>query len=250
MQYGDYIPMRPIKRVLYRECPVDIIIPYHDECDRVLELCKGVWAHTRINPYKIYIVDDASASKTFIYAFRKAPNTVMIRNDTRLGFGASLYEGYKEGKNPWVIFLHSDCKIDRPTWITDLFDSYYRMIGQNVAMVAPRTNNPGISNSLLEAKIGADPKEDVVLKEGFLPLYCSLCRRDLFKHIGGFVRPYPYRGYEDEELAIRMRRYGLLQGVSGKSWVYHEGSATTKKIRDYAQILEENRNLCLQDLKG
>jgi GT2 family glycosyltransferase len=173
----------------------------------------------------------------------------MIRNNKRLGFGASLYEGFKEGKNPWVIFLHSDCKIDRPSWIIDLFESYHNLIGKNVAMVAPRTNNSGISDPLLESN-GTDATEDTVMKQGFLSLYCTLCRRDLFKHIGGFIKPYPYRGYEDEELAIRMRRYGLFQGISGRSWIYHEGSATTKKIRNYAEILEGNRNLCLQDLNG
>ena len=250
MQYGNYYATRPIKRMIYRECPVDIIIPYYGECEKVLELCKSIWKHTRMNPYTIHLVDDLSPEKTFIYAFRKAPRTVIIRNDERLGFGASLYEGYKVGKNPWVLFMHSDCKVDRPTWITDLFDSFFNLAGQGVAMVSPRTNNPVIENSVLQATDATKQVPDLVLKEGFLPLYCALCQRELFHSIGGFIKSYPIRGYEDEELAIRMRRYGYFQGVSGKSWVYHEGSATISKVPDYTAILENNRNLCLADLKS
>jgi len=116
-------------------------------------------------------------------------------------------------------------------------------------MVAPRTNNPVVHDLRLQAESNAAPIENVILKDGFLPLYCSLCRRELFENINGFVKNYPCRGYEDEELAIRMRRNGYLQAISGKSWIYHAGSATTSKINNYSNILENNRNLCLEDLK-
>jgi GT2 family glycosyltransferase len=250
MKYGDYIPMRPIRKLMARESPVDIILPYYDECEKVLELCKGIWTYTPLTPYKLYVVDDYSRHKTFIYTFRKTPFTTIIRNDARLGFGASLYEGFKVSNNPWVVFLHSDCKIDRPTWLTDLFASYYNLANYRVGMVAPRTNNPLVKNQGLKAESNAQPIADMILKEGYLPLYCVLCRRDLFNKVGGFIKPYPFRGYEDEELAIRMRKHGYLQGISGRSWIFHEGSATVKKIPNYSVILEKNRDLCLQDLRS
>ena len=43
MQYGDYIPVKPITRLLGRENPVDIIIPYYGEYDKILELCKSIF---------------------------------------------------------------------------------------------------------------------------------------------------------------------------------------------------------------
>ena len=233
----------------YKENPVDIIIPYYNECDKVLQLCKSIWANTRQNPYKIYLVDDCSPSKTFIYAFRKAPHTVMIRNDKQLGFGGSLQEGFKVGKNPWVVFMHSDCVIDRPTWIIDLMDSYINLARSKVVMVSPRTDDPVIENSILKAPPNAEPIPDVVLKEGFLPLYCALSRRELFKTVS-FIKNYPFRGYEDEEFAFRLRKQGFFQGVSGRSWIQHIGSATVRNIPHYDTVLENNRIQCLKDLRG
>ena len=80
-----------------------------------------------------------------------------------------------------------------------------------------------------------------------------MCHRDLFKHIGGFIKSYPYAWYEDEELSHRMRKFGFKQGISTKAWIRHEGGSTIKyiwnKIKESKEIMENNRELCLSDIK-
>jgi GT2 family glycosyltransferase len=96
----------------------------------------------------------------------------------------------------------------------------------------------------------SDP--DIIATE-FLPLYCAICPRNLFQKIGGFIKPYPYAMYEDEELAYRMKHYGFKQAISGKSWVHHDWGATIsaiiKKRPDAKKVMEANYEKCLADIK-
>ena len=89
--------------------------------------------------------------------------------------------------------------------------------------------------------------------QGTLPLFCAMCHRDLFRYIGGFIKPYPYAWYEDEELAFRMKKKGLLQGISVKSWIKHHGGSTIKYVwendKEAKKIMDSNYNLCLSDMK-
>lgn len=240
---------------------VDIICPFHGCYDKVYALCKSIWMTTK-QPYHIYLVDDCSPNMNYLAAFKDAPRMTLVRTEKHSGFGGALAEGFNaayEKKQPseWVVFLHSDCEIQTTTWLMDLAKSYEKLMPQKVGIVSARSNNPGIS--FLEGKKGV-VSDDFVLQEGALPLYCALCRRELFEHIGGFVRPYPYALYEDEELAYRMAACGLKQGVSGASWVFHHGGATVDFLcqqqlakdyegTDYKKIMENNRMLCLRDIQ-
>ena len=234
---------------------VDIIIPYHACYDKVYAACKSVWMTTK-QPYHIYLVDDCSPNPNYLAAFKDAPRMTLVRTEKHVGFAGALAEGFKaayERKQPaeWVVFMHSDCEVQTTTWLMDLVRSYEKLLPQKVGIVSARSNNPGIK--ALEGKKGV-AGEDLVLQEGALPLYCALCRRELFEHVGGFLRPYPYAYYEDEELAYRMAAHGLKQGVSGGSWVFHHGGATIdflcqQKDSDYKKIMEQNRLLCLRDIQ-
>ena len=91
------------------------------------------------------------------------------------------------------------------------------------------------------------------LEKETLPLFCAMCHRDLFSNIGGFIKPYPFAWYEEDELAFRMRKCGYKQGISTKSWIRHEGGSTIKylwnKNKDAKEIMEKNHSICVSDIK-
>ena len=236
---------------------IDLIVPFHGQYQKTYDLCKSIWHNTKSNRYHLYLVDDHSPNKTYIPAFQKAPHTTVIQNKTQLGFGASLYEGFEKGKSPWVLFMHSDCLVETADWLTALLITYFK--NPKTAMVSPRTNNPGVEDERLKADKGTR-QPDCVLEKGYLPLYCALCPRQLFGQIGGFIKPYPFRYYEDEELGHRIRAYGLKQVVSGTGWIFHHGAATVSTFLkqqetrrgtgpNYKIMIEENRARCIADLK-
>lgn len=240
------------------EAAVDIIVPFVGCYQKLYDLCKSIWRNTRSNRYRLYLVDDCSPNKTYVPAFKEAPYTTIVQNDKQLGFGASLKVGFDMGKNPWIVIMHSDCLVETSHWLTGLFRSFFR--NPQTGMVSPLTNNPGVDNINFKGNKADPPRQDYVLEKGYLPLYCALCQRDLFSQIGGFIKAYPFRYYEDEELAHRMRRYGLQQVISGSSWVRHYGAATVSSFLklqeekryngpDYRKIIAENRDRCIVDLK-
>ena len=155
---------------------------------------------------------------------------------------------------PWVLFMHSDCVVEDPNFMISMGQSLinWKREGAPVKMVSARSNNPG-ECGLAKAEIMEKSDKDIILEDETLPLFCAMCNRDLFRYIGGFISPYPYAWYEDEELAHRMRSKGLRQGISTKAWVRHHGGLTIKYIwesdPDSKRVMEENRNLCVADIK-
>lgn len=255
---------RPISIKPFSMSKVDIIIPFHSQYERVSELIRSIIVSVKSNPYQITLVDDCSENKSFGEEIKKEfakntpdgykPQVQYIRSPRHIGFGGSLKMGFEATENPWVLFMHSDCVVEDPNFMIDMGQSLlkWKNEGLPVKIVSARSNNPG---DLEIAKAGRMEKgeKDVVLGEETLPLFCAMCNRDLFRYIGGFIREYPYAWYEDEELAHRMRSRGLLQGVSTKAWVRHHGGSTIKYLweskPETREVMEENRNLCLADIK-
>ena len=149
--------------------------------------------------------------------------------------------------------MHSDAMPSTQLWLGQLIDSFNVLQSHNVAMVSPRTNNPGEGCSSLLKGSKDNPGEDVVLKEGHLPLYCALCPRAIFNRIGGFIKEYPFGWYETDELAYRMRKFGCFQGVSGASWIRHMGEATFidlwRNNPQSKQVMESNHERCVEDMR-
>lgn len=228
--------------------PVDIVIPFHGQYNKVTKLIESIWTATKSNPYKVFLVDDASPNPSFSKELDKLENLTILRSDVRLGFGEALQMGYKAGNNPYVVFLHSDCIVEEPNWLVELGRTLLNLKCQNVRLVSAKTNNPGPVGPTVLKSDKKHKSEDVVLEEGFLPLYCAMAHRELFSRVG-FIKNYPIAGYEDEEFAYRMKFYGFRQGVSGRSWIRHEGGATLKSVSNLEEIMEKNREKCIQDLK-
>jgi GT2 family glycosyltransferase len=250
--------------VAFSRSRVDIIIPFHAQYEKVTSLIQSIMNAVKSNPYHITLVDDCSENKNFYEEindqFKKntpegiLPQISCIRNEQQLGFGGSLKVGFENSNLPWVLFMHSDCLVEDANFMLEMGQSLLDWKKQNVPvkMVSARSNNPG---DCLKAKAKINEKEDknIILEDETLPLFCAMCHRDLFNHIKGFIKNYPYAWYEDEELAHRMKRFGFKQGISTKAWIRHEGGSTIKyvwnKIEGSREIMEHNRELCIEDIK-
>ncbi len=125
------------------------------------------------------------------------------------------------------MFMHSDCVVEDPQWMIEMGRSLLALRDKNVKMVGAKNHT---KSSTLENRLN-----DIILHDDFLPLFCVLCHRELFSHIGGFIGDYP--GFEDEELAHRMQYYGYKQAICGNSYINHKGGVT------YNSLIKENPHL-------
>ena len=255
---------RPIGTKPFSRSRVDIIIPFHAQYERVSNLVRSIILSVKSNPYLITLVDDCSDNKNFGEEVKRefakgtpegfSPQLQYIRSEKQIGFGGALQLGFEATEQPWVLFMHSDCTVEDPNFMLDMGQSLLRWkeAGKPVKMVSAKSDNPGDCEPLRAGRLDKDG-EDFVLKDAALPLYCAMCNRDLFRHIGGFLKAYPYAWYEDEELASRMKRHGLLQGASARAWVRHHGGATIKYIwetrPETREVMEGNRELCIADIR-
>lgn len=246
---------------------VDIIIPFHGLYDRVAKAIESIYRYTFSNVYHIYLVDDCSPNTEFIKTIAKAPNITCIRNEEQLGFGGALKRGFEKSQkdndvrkekqkpdHPYVVFFQSDCRAEDVNWLRGMGQTMLNLKDQNVKMVAPRTNNPGLGDESQKGDKGGEIT-DLILEANFLSLYCFMCHRELFSHVGGFLKEYPYGYYEDEEFAHRMKKYGYKQAVSGNSWVHHDGEATIRLLWRNNQearkiMIEDNHARCLKDMRS
>lgn len=231
---------------------VDIIVPFHGQYKRLISLIESV-LRLRTNPYLLTLVDDGSPNVGFLKQIEKVPQLNRIRLEKQVGFGAALKAGFDATKQPFVMFMHSDCEALDPSWMLSLGQTLLSLEGQGVGMVSARSDNPLCEDERFVAKMNTT-SEHVILEKGeSMPLYCAMCRRDLFGKIGGFIKEYPYAMYEDQELSYRMGSRGIKQAISGTSWVKHHGNATVGEVSRFNPLaldeMEKNYERCVEDMK-
>lgn len=243
-----------MKNSVFNKSKVDIIIPYHGQYERVRKLVESIMIGVRSNPYQITLIDDFSPNEDFGKELNKIDPIVRVfRSKKQLGFGGAINLGVNNTVQPWTLFLNSDCVVEHNNWMLEMGRSLIELKNKGVRVVTARNNLkyegcPDIIQGKKEDIVG-----DFILDDGFIPLFSFMCHRDLFKHIGGLIKEYPYGNYEDEEFAYRLNSYGFKQAICGKSWIYHEGSATfnylLNKYPNIKNDIQENRNRCINDLK-
>lgn len=237
---------RTIQNSAFYMAPVEIIIPFHGEQARVTKLMESIFKTVHTNRYLISLVDDASENDVWIKEIDRAklPGVRCFRSEKQVGFGASvnlaLRTPFSENIS-WVAVVQSDVFMDDCHWLSNLGESLNRLKNTGVKMVSPKTNNSVVGFNVLQGKKG-DQKEDVVLEKEYLPMYCILSHRELFKRVG-FLAEYPYAGTEAEDYATRMRALGFKQAVCGKSWVHHDGRATLARYDKNSKVQEILRNV-------
>lgn len=229
----------------------DILLPYHGGYTAVRELIGSICLYTRNIPYRITIIDDGSPNKDYFSTLAQTPNIDGVRSEEQKGFGAALNLGIKATKRPWIVVINSDCMIEEMGWLMELYKSFCALKDKNVGLVSARSDNPGDNHDFLKTPRERKDIGDQI-SEKSLPLFCALLSRKMVEKIGP-IKEYPYGWYEDEEYFWRMKKNGYRQAVSGKAWVKHAGGMTVKELwrqkPEIKEIMENNRKLCLADLK-
>lgn len=238
--------------------PVEIIIPFHNHQASVMNLMDSIFRTVITNRYLITLVDDGSDYKDFREALVKGKmlqNGVRyLRQNDQKGFGAAINYALANPplqNIPYICVMQSDTKAEHLNWLENLGESLLNLKNKKVKMVAPMTDTSLLFQKVFEREINNPIDEDIVLTDAFIPMYCFLCHRDLFKNLGQF-REFPFAGTECEEYAIRMTSHGFFQGLCGSSWVHHEGRLTLKdyeKKHKIQEILRNARNEYFSQLK-
>ena len=245
---------------------IDIIIPFHGQYEMVSSLVRSIFRTTFSNVYQIILVDDCSPNAEFIKDLSSVSTLQCIRLDEQRGFGGAIRAGFEHseklnverkekgiGDFAYCVFMQSDCLVEDIGWLRSLGETLLDLKPLGVRMVGSRTDNP-VSGDERQAGTKGQEIENVVLDKTHLGMHCFMVHRELFNHVGGFIKEYPFGGYEDEEFAYRLRKYGYKQGIAGKSFVKHVGSATFNEVYrnnpEAKHFMEKNRLSAIQDVRS
>jgi len=242
---------RELGKRTFQGASVEIIVPFYGRHLLVSDILKNIFNTVYSNKYLVTLVDDGSENKNFYSQMKKSkiPGMRCLRQESNKGFGSSINLALN---NPWkfsdsnqtipyVVILHTDVSFISKNWLLNLGNCLEDMKFIGVKMVSPLTDNPVEDFDVLKSKRGEE-KENKILNKGFLPLYCALCHRDLFDHVGVF-KEYPYAGHEAKEFANRMKEKGFNQAVCGNSWVQHSGRGTLKTFDKNAKVQKILKNI-------
>lgn len=230
----------------------NVVVPYHGQYSAVRQCIGSIFLQTRKVPFRITLVDDGSPNKEFFSTIAQMDNQVDgVRFEQPKGFGACLNEAIKLTKEPWLVFMNSDCIVHESDWLIELHKALENGMKNKIGLVSSVMNNGGSSKLIERARMDKREKALIEVSEP-LPLICAMAPRKLFNKVGLF-KEYPFGWYEDEYFFWAMNKLGYKQAICEKSWVEHKGGLTTQML--WAEnpeiktiMTEKNREKCSEDV--
>lgn len=200
---------------------------------------------TDYKDFDIVVVDNDSSDGSVEYLKENFPTVKVVESSENLGFGKGNNLGVHTYPNyDAYLFLNNDVSVPKD-WLKELVkvienDNKIGAVGPKV-LYSKKKNGKYIVNS---AGIQVDkhfmaydrydkeednPKYDVVEEIDALMGGAFLVRRDAFEKAGGF-NPKMFLYYEDIDLSLRIKDLGYKVMYCGKSKVFHDHMASSKKL--------------------
>jgi GT2 family glycosyltransferase len=190
-------------------------------------------------PFELIIVDNASSdgTKEFITTSKYKMNGQYIRNEKNNGFAIANNQGVKVAKGNFLLFLNNDVIVTKG-WLSAMMNVFSEE--KAVGIVGARLIHPGKGTiqhaGVIEHANGmpdhvyfnkpmdyppANIRKPIFAVTGA----CLLIPKTLYEEIGGFDESY-FCGWEDMDLAQKVRQKGMNIYYEPKALVYHYESRT------------------------
>lgn len=206
--------------------------------------------------FEVVVVDNASVDETAPWlremaAAKLLPLTVELNRENR-GFAGANNQAAARARGEVLVFLNNDCVVV-PGWLEALVGHLER--DTSLGLVGPVTNSGGNA----EAQLGTHYRDldgmrrfaeeytrahageecDVTM----LPLFCAAMARDRFLALGGLDERYGLGLFEDDDLAMAVRRRGWRVALAHDVFVHHYGGAAFGRMepRRYLRLWWQNR---------
>jgi GT2 family glycosyltransferase/glycosyltransferase involved in cell wall biosynthesis len=204
----------------------DIIIPVYGAAEELRRCLDSVAAHTDLARHRVILVLDGPQPVPDFDA------SIVLRNDRRLGFAASVNRGMAAGTSD-VVLLNSDAVVTA-NWLEKLMDAAYS--DGDIGTVTPLSNNATLcsvprafeENAIADIDAFAAQVESVSLRiYPRLPTgvgFCLYIRRALLDDIGSFDARRFGGGYgEENDFCMRALARGWLHVADDAAFVHHAG---------------------------
>lgn len=201
---------------------IDVIIPTMDNEEYIYPCVRSILANTpkgQIN--KIFVINNGDPETLKKMRDFKNPMIDVLDQGQNRGWQGGLQAGLAVSTSPFVIFMNDD------TFVPPSSKNWLDLMGQHfnkgtVGAVGPCSNNtPGFQD------MGVFP-EGQVLKVPFLTGFCMFLSRDALNKAGGIDTSVQWG--DDIDLSFRLRKHGYDLLADRRTFVYHKGGVTGKKV--------------------
>lgn len=207
-------------------------------------LClESVLRHTR-EPYELLLVDNGSTDGTRDYLEeiqrrRRSARTVLIGNETNLGYPAGCNRALEQARGHYVVFLHNDVVVTSD-WLDGLIAAADRD-WPRVGLVGASANG-GRRPQEVEADYTGVAELDAFAarrRQTFagktqtvnrLSNYCLLTRRDVLDRVGRLDDRFGLGYGVDDDYGLRVREAGFRLLLAQDVFVHHFGGRTFTQL--------------------
>jgi len=233
---------------------VSIIVLTFNNLDLTRICLESIYKKTGYPNFEVIVVDNASSDGTQEFLVENKfqfPNIKIILNENNKGFACGNNRGFQEAKGEFVVFLNNDTIVTHG-WIGRLIR--HIKCDPTIGMIGPTTNE--IAN---EARIDV-PYSNLDQIDAFayrraieyaeksfdinvLAMFCVLIPKNIFEEVGRLDEQYEIGMFEDDDLALRVKKAGYRIVCAEDVFIHHFGCAGFKLLgeREYLNIFEANR---------
>jgi len=235
---------------------ISVVVPIYNAPDHVQRCLNSLLKHTSMG-CRFILIDDCSNDPgiaEILADVQDHESVTVIRNDTNLGYTATVNKGIALAGRDDVVLLNSDTQVG-PGWLQNLHVAAYQ--DGKTASVTPLSNNAGAFSApvisccnelpedcchgdLCRALSQAGPVmfDQAPTGNGF----CLYLRRDALDAVGTFDEQTFPRGYcEENDWCQRAIQACWHHVIDGRTYVLHHQAASFGPER--SRLLQANRRL-------
>jgi GT2 family glycosyltransferase len=218
-------------------------------------LCiESILRNTLRPDYELIVVDNASKDGTpdYLRSLAKVyPQIKLILNESNRGFAGGNNQGIRAATGEYVVLLNNDTVLPRG-WLGRLLrhlerDPKVGLVGPvttgaaNEAYVATQYKTLAAMEAFAARQFHAHAGETFPL--AVPALFCAAARRALFDEVGLLDERYEIGLFEDDDLAVRVRRAGYRTLCARDVFVHHFQCEGFKQFGDkgYLKLFNANR---------
>jgi GT2 family glycosyltransferase len=236
--------------------PVNIIIVTLNAAEYTKKCIESVRKYTTDSPHIITVVDNGSSETTLDY-LRSQPDLTLIANESNVGYGQAVLQGYESAATNLVCVLNNDIVVS-PGWLNSMVKTMHQ--NPEIAILGPLRPagfciHPYLNQdtrAVLNTTRGHElPSPDEWLNRfcapytyksfvkevksannfgikyltgppSFISTCCALINTDAANKSGGIARPKDYKwGSDDVDLSWRVSTHGYKLAITSDTYVHH-----------------------------
>lgn len=221
---------------------IDVIIPTYNGKYLLEKNLSSIVKNTS-SLGKLIIIDNGSEDGTAEWLKKEYPETVIVRNNTNLGYTIPINQGVRASKSEYFILINNDVRPKK-----GYLDSSLELL-KSKEIFAVTFNEESSSwpdmkwaNGKMQFSMGEDKSK--TLYSAWASGGSAIFKRSIWDKLGGLDEIYAPWYWEDIDIGYRAWKTGYKIIWNPKSVVIHEHESTSKKLDPkYVNLIKQRNEL-------